>query len=103
MRAIRGEWSGDDRRMRGESQAGQNSIRKNAEIVTERVKGEIALSRAHKLNVDCYPEDPDSTVRKHCEQRGLFLVTTFGECIRLARRVFIGLHAHQNNWRAGAL
>ena len=35
MRAIRGEWSGDDRRMRGESQAGQNSI---AEIVTERVK-----------------------------------------------------------------
>ena len=36
MRAIRGEWSGDDRRMRGESQAVQNSIRKNAEIVTER-------------------------------------------------------------------
>ena len=37
MRAIRGAWSGDDRRMRGESQAGQNAIRKNAEIVTERV------------------------------------------------------------------
>ena len=36
MRAIRGAWSGDDRRMRGESQAGQNAIRKNAEIVTER-------------------------------------------------------------------
>ena len=36
MRAIRGEWSGDDRRMRGENQAGQKSIRKNAEIVTER-------------------------------------------------------------------
>ena len=33
---IRGEWSGDDKRMRGENQAGQKSIRKNAEIVTER-------------------------------------------------------------------
>ena len=44
MRAIRGEWSGDDKRMRGESQAGQNSI---AEIVTER---DIAIFEACKLD-----------------------------------------------------
>ena len=39
MRAIRGEWSGDDRRMRGESQARPKLDRKNAWRRTRMLRG----------------------------------------------------------------